>query len=163
MVKYVFADTAYFLALSSRRDQLHPQARVLRARHRKALLTTEWVLTEVAAALAAPSTRSQFTSLIAQLREQPEVRVVAADSDHFKQGCALYAERKDKRWSLTDCISFIVMREHGVDAALTSDEDFVQAGFKRLMDPSPRGVREPASPPYGGGNVIPAGTELACA
>ena len=46
-------------------------------------------------------------------------------------------------------LSFIVMREHGVDAALTSDEDFVQAGFKRLMDPSPRGVREPASPSYG--------------
>ena len=83
MVKYVFADTAYFLALSSRRDRLHPQARVLRARHRKALLTTEWVLTEVAAALAAPSTRSQFTNLIAQLREQPEARVIAADSDHF--------------------------------------------------------------------------------
>lgn len=163
MLKYVFADTAYFLALSSRRDQLHPQARVLRARYRKALLTTEWVLTEVAATLAAPSTRSQFTSLIAQLREQPEVRVIAADTDHFKQGCALYAERKDKRWSLTDCISFIVMREHGVDAALTSDEDFVQAGFKRLMDPSPRGVREPASQPYGCGNVILAGTELACA
>ena len=50
MVKYVFADTAYFLAPSSRRDQLHLQARVLRARHRKGLLTTEWVLTEVAAA-----------------------------------------------------------------------------------------------------------------
>lgn len=44
MVRYVFADTAYFLALSSRRDQLYPQARVLRARYRKALLTTEWVL-----------------------------------------------------------------------------------------------------------------------
>jgi hypothetical protein len=81
------------------------------------LLTTEWVLTEVAAALAAPSTRSRFTNLIAQVREQPEARVIAADSVHFKQGCALYAERGDKRWSLTDCISFIVMREHGVDAA----------------------------------------------
>ena len=48
MVKYVFADTAYFLALSSRRDQLYPQARVLRARYRKALLTTEWGVREPA-------------------------------------------------------------------------------------------------------------------
>lgn len=42
------------------------------------------------------------------------------------------------------------MREYGIDSALTSDEDFEQAGFKRLMDPGPLGVREPAAR-YGAG------------
>jgi hypothetical protein len=37
------------------------------------------------------------------------------------------------------------MQEYGIDSALTSDEDFEQAGFKRLMDPGPHGVREPAA------------------
>jgi hypothetical protein len=81
---------------------------------------------------------------------QSGVEIVAVRDEHFQQGCDLYARRKDKDWSLTDCISFVIMREYGIDSALTSDEDFEQAGFKRLMDPGPLGVREPAAR-YGAG------------
>ena len=38
-----------------------------------------------------------------------------------------------KAWGLVDCISFIVMREAGVNQALTFDQHFVQAGFQALM------------------------------
>jgi hypothetical protein len=46
-------------------------------------------------------------------------------------------------------ISFVVMQKYSIDSALTSDEDFEQAGFQRLMDPGPQGVREPGARPYG--------------
>jgi hypothetical protein len=49
------------------------------------------------------------------------------------QGVELYSERPDKGWSLTDCISFIVMRHHGVTQALTGDHHFEQAGFIALL------------------------------
>ncbi len=45
--------------------------------------------------------------------------------------------------------------EYGIDTALTSDEDFEQAGFTRLMDPGPQGVREPVAPPYATGSRDP--------
>jgi predicted nucleic acid-binding protein len=45
----------------------------------------------------------------------------------------LYAERPDKDWSLTDCISFVVMRHQGVTQALTGDHHFEQAGFTALL------------------------------
>jgi predicted nucleic acid-binding protein len=32
-----------------------------------------------------------------------------------------------------DCASFIVMQERGITEAFTSDRDFEQAGFKRLL------------------------------
>jgi hypothetical protein len=73
------------------------------------------------------------------------VEIVPVRHEHFQQGCDLYAKRKDQDWSLTDCISFVIMKEYGIDSALTSDEDFEQAGFVRLMDPGPQGVREPAA------------------
>lgn len=39
----------------------------------------------------------------------------------------------DKDWSLTDCISFVVMEQHGISEALTADHHFEQAGFTVLL------------------------------
>lgn len=36
-------------------------------------------------------------------------------------------------WSLTDCISFVVMEDAGVQQALTGDQHFEQAGFTALL------------------------------
>ena len=55
-------------------------------------------------------------------------RVQASD------GVALYAERPDKDWSLTDCISFVVMRKMDITEALTGDRHFEQAGFTALLE-----------------------------
>jgi predicted nucleic acid-binding protein len=49
----------------------------------------------------------------------------------------LHERRPDKQWSLTDCISFEVMREHGITTALAYDEHFVQAGFDALLRRDP--------------------------
>jgi len=48
-------------------------------------------------------------------------------------GLELYARRPDKSWSLTDCISFVVMTDRGLTEALTGDHHFEQAGFRALL------------------------------
>jgi predicted nucleic acid-binding protein len=45
----------------------------------------------------------------------------------------LFARRPDKSWSLTDCISFVVMADRGLTEALTGDRHFEQAGFRALL------------------------------
>jgi uncharacterized protein len=45
----------------------------------------------------------------------------------------LFAGRPDKEWSLTDCVSFVVMEAQGIREALTTDEHFIQAGFRALL------------------------------
>ena len=45
----------------------------------------------------------------------------------------MYRDREDKQWSLTDCISFVVMADGGLADALTGDHHFEQAGFKALL------------------------------
>jgi len=51
----------------------------------------------------------------------------------FTRGLDLYHQRPDKQWSLTDCISFVVMRDRGMSEALTGDRHFEQAGFRPLL------------------------------
>lgn len=131
-MKALFADTFYFLALLSRRDDAHARASAFDQQGVR-IVTTEWVLTEVADGFAAAPQRSSVAAFIQLLGETPEVEVAAASHDLFRRGLKLYAERPDKEWSLTDCISFVVMRERGLTNALTADHHFEQAGFKPLL------------------------------
>ena len=51
----------------------------------------------------------------------------------FEEAFDLYKNYLDKDWGMVDCVSFVVMRKHGAEAALTFDRHFVQAGFQALM------------------------------
>lgn len=132
----VFVDTVAWIALLNANDALHAQAQqVMTAlRHQNAyLVTTEFVLLEVADALTAPSVRAQTIAFIEGLRELPILHIVPASQDLLAEGWMLYGRRSDKDWGLTDCISFVIMAQEQVAQAFTSDHHFEQAGFTNLM------------------------------
>jgi hypothetical protein len=74
-----------------------------------------------------------FVALEARLRGDSFVTIVPVDQTKYEAGLALYRNRPDKDWSLTDCISFAIMQEHGITEALTGDHHFEQAGFIALL------------------------------
>jgi predicted nucleic acid-binding protein len=41
--------------------------------------------------------------------------------------------RPDKGYSLTDCVSMLVMRQEGITEILTHDIHFTQEGFTKLL------------------------------
>lgn len=59
--------------------------------------------------------------------------VIAAEQSLMDRGLQLYSARPDKDWSLTDCISYVVMQENGLTEALTGDYHFEQAGFVAVL------------------------------
>ncbi len=132
-MKRLFADTYFFLAALNARDADHEAALEYFGRDDRQFVTTAWVLCEVAAALSPCATRGGFVKLLADLRTDPAVTILPPDADLFERALSLYAGRPDKDWSLTDCISFVVMREMGMDEALTGDHHFTQAGFTALL------------------------------
>jgi len=77
--------------------------------------------------------REAFPRLLAALRADPACTIVPPTQSLLDQGVELYNERPDKSWSLTDCISFVAMREYGATQALTGDRHFEQAGFTLLL------------------------------
>jgi predicted nucleic acid-binding protein len=129
----VFADTFYFLAYLNRADANHAAALAATKQARGRLVTTAWVLTEVADAFAASAGRRQIAAFVESLKADPDTRIVPASQELFERGLKFYDQRRDKEWSLTDCISFLVMKEAGLTDALTADHHFEQAGFMILM------------------------------
>ena len=132
-MKAWFADSFYFLALLTREDESHERAVSILQGLSNEIVTTVWVLTEVADGLAPARNRSRFGRLLEVLRDNSWVTIFPADQALFDGGVRLYLERPDKDWSLTDCISFVVMRERGISEALTGDHHFEQAGFTVLL------------------------------
>ena len=129
-----FADSFVFLAMLNPRDRKHRAAVEAPGGAAGPLVTTAWVLTELADGLCSSKTRPLFLSIEDRLRNDPLATVLPPDERLYDLGLALYRDRSDKDWSLTDCISFVVMRERGLTEALTGDHHFEQAGFVRLLE-----------------------------
>jgi uncharacterized protein len=132
-VNDVFVDSFYFFAILNPRDAAHTKAVDFSSRSSRPTVTTPWVLTEVADGLARSANRHVFRRLLLHLRSDPANQVIAASDDLFEKGVLLYDSRPDKQWSLTDCISFVVMGERGIREALTGDHHYEQAGFTALL------------------------------
>ncbi len=128
----IFAGTSFFIALVLDRDAYHRNAVDLARSRREHLLTTSAIILELGAYLAKGQRRLAF-SRITQLIAQSQADVVQVDQTLMQRGLARFENRRDKNWSLADCISFVVMEDRGITEAATTDEHFEQAGFIALL------------------------------
>jgi predicted nucleic acid-binding protein len=129
----IFADTSFYVAMLSPGDSLHAKALEVLRGYGGRTITTEQVLTETGNWFAAGGSRGAFLALMESIMADGNATVVWSDRAIFDSGLRLYASRRDKEWSLTDCISFVVMKNLGLTQALTADHHFEQAGFKALL------------------------------
>lgn len=132
-MKIRFADSFFFIALLSARDAAHEKSTRLAKQHTGVTLTTAWILAEVADGLSAAPARQGAMRLIESLRDDDRTIIVPPSQELFDRGMLLYSQRPDKDWSLTDCISFLVMEDYRVAEAFTADRHFEQAGFVTLL------------------------------
>jgi predicted nucleic acid-binding protein len=136
----VFADTSYFVAFFGANDQHHARAMAWTRALGPRVVTTEYVAVEVGNTLTKGANRTVFAEFYEWVRGGEEVELIPASTDLMDRGAKLFAERLDKQWSLTDCISFCVMTERGLTDALSADRDFEQAGFRALLRHEPESM-----------------------
>lgn len=129
----VFADTFALIAWLNPRDNAHERVAAYLDGFTGQLVTTEWVLMEVADALSAPQARATAVAFLRAVRTDSSFDVVGYEADVYQAGFDVFASRADKAWSLTDCISFGVMSERALTDALTADHHFEQAGFRAVF------------------------------
>lgn len=80
-MRALFADTFYFLALLNRRDPAHPKAVLASREPGLTLVTTEFVLLELADALCRPDQRSEVLAIWKIVENDPACRLVPASRD----------------------------------------------------------------------------------
>jgi predicted nucleic acid-binding protein len=132
-MKRVFADSYYFFALLNASERQHQNAVAFSDSFDGEIVLTSWIVTELGDGLCRGAGRRAFVDLCQNLRANDRVIIVPASDALLTAGIELYSQRQDKEWSLTDCISFIVMQRDGITEALTADHHFEQAGFVRLL------------------------------
>lgn len=131
----VFMDTGYVLALELSNDQNHRAAskhwRSLRKRM-PPLVTTAYVFDEVVTYFNSRRYHAKAVEVGKRLLTSPSVRLVQVDEGLFREGWQYFQQYQDKDYSLTDCISFVVMQRLKIETAFAFDQYFVQAGFKKV-------------------------------
>ncbi|MFN8486624.1 MAG: PIN domain-containing protein [Caldilineaceae bacterium] len=132
-----FVDTGYMLALEIRSDQNHSRARAHWQevnKNRPQLVTTSYIFTEVVTFLNNRGHHAKATEVGSRLLASSAVQLVHVDQALFYEGWSYFQKYHDKEYSLTDCISFLIMQRLSIQTALTFDKHFVQAGFRMEPD-----------------------------
>ncbi|MBI4690323.1 MAG: type II toxin-antitoxin system VapC family toxin [Nitrospirae bacterium] len=128
-------DTSYVLALFNTSDEFHSKAVELKylTSTPNTVITTEAVLLEIGNALSKQNLRQKCSDFIKGFYETENIQVIPITTALIKEGLEFFDKRHDKEWGLIDCISFVVMKKHGIRYALAADDHFIQAGFKALL------------------------------
>jgi predicted nucleic acid-binding protein len=132
----VFVDSVYWIAVVKPNDQWKSSADTAKKLLGDSIIfTTDEVLSEFLAALSksGPNLRCAAVKMVRAIMDNANVRVIQQTRDGFLKGLIRYEQRKDKEYSLTDCISMNVMESNSLTEILTNDHHFEQEGFSVLM------------------------------
>ncbi|HAN76222.1 MAG TPA: nucleic acid-binding protein [Planktothrix sp. UBA8402] len=135
MKNIYFLDTSYILALEIKNEDAHQQ--VLQnwtnlAKSKPFLVTTTYIFDEIVTFFNSRNLHYKAVEVGNRLLESPDIELIEVDRTLFNEGWQFFQKYKDKSYSLTDCLSFIVMQEREIVTALTLDHHFLQAGFQIL-------------------------------
>jgi len=100
-------------------------------------VTTEAVCWEWLNAMSHSSTRIYAARALERVRQDARIEVIPFTPEFTAEALRLFGSRSDKDWSLTDCLSFVVMNRRNIWDALTPDRHFGQVGFRAVLSDLP--------------------------
>jgi uncharacterized protein len=132
----VFFDTSFVIALENLDDPYHLKAREIAEQlfYEKAVCFLHWgILLEIGDGFAKIKNRLAGTHLLQRFLNEEWYVIAPITNEVLESAIHLYISRADKEFGLTDCLSFVLMRQEGIHEALTADHHFQQEGFRALL------------------------------
>jgi uncharacterized protein len=132
----IFVDTSAWLAVSDVRDGNHRAAIAfyadLTGGRLGRLITSSFVLDEALTLMRRRAGLDAVRRFVTGIERSPSVQQIWVTPAHYRSALALFLNQGDRSWSFTDCTSFEIMRELGIQTSFTFDSDFRQAGFEAV-------------------------------
>ncbi len=130
-----FLDTSYIIALELKSDQYHNDAKqhwqsIISIKPK--LVTTSYIFDEIVTFFNSRNFHAKAVEIGQRILYDSNLQFIQVDEYRFNRAWEYFKQHNDKSYSLTDCISFIVMKQLGISIALTFDNHFIQAGFQKL-------------------------------
>jgi predicted nucleic acid-binding protein len=126
-------DTSGLMCLFDKGDQRHSSA-IAHYESATRRIVHNYVFAEfVALAIARRAPLADAIRFIDAIHRSGEIETVWVDQLVHESAIQLLIQVADKRWSLCDAVSFVLMTANSVSRALTTDHNFEQAGFVRLL------------------------------
>lgn len=135
-MRRVFVDNSYLVAILNPKDDRHQKAKeVSQSLGNYLSVTSEMVLTEFLNHFCARGSSFRQLAITAtdQLYADPSVEIIPQTTEQFEQARLFYRKRLDKEYSLTDCVSMLIMQKKEIQDVLTHDRHFQQEGFCALL------------------------------
>jgi uncharacterized protein len=132
----VFLDTTFAIALVNQSDLFHEKAIQLSEQIEAAgifIVTTQLVIVRISNALSRQRYHIEAVRLLEAIDADPNITTIPLSESIYHAAYRLSCEHADKQWEMTDCISFVVMRENGIKDALTTNQVFQQMGYCSLL------------------------------
>ena len=131
----IFLDANFVIALEISDDQHHYAAAQFWTTFIEtsfSLVTTSYVLDEIVTFLNRRRQHDKAVRVGNNLLNASHIQLIHVDEPLFYEGWQYFEQHSDKTYSLTDCVSFVLMKKLGLAEALTFDKHFQQSGFVNL-------------------------------
>ncbi len=134
-MKPLFLDAGYLIAIEAADDQNH---QVAFSHWQKLILsppkiiTTTYIFDEIVTFFNNRNRHAKAIEIGNNLLQSNLIEMIQVDENLLESGWNYFQKHDDKRYSLTDCISFVVLEQRNLDSALSFDKHFTQAGFIKL-------------------------------
>jgi predicted nucleic acid-binding protein len=132
----LFIDTGGLYALISPESSSHRLAvQIMQAAadQRRRAVTTDYIVDEPATLLRARGLTKLLGEFFHLTEESQALTVEWTSPDRFAAARKFMLKHLDQKFSFTDCVSFVVMKELRLRDALATDKHFRIAGFNPLL------------------------------
>ena len=129
--EYLFIDTSAFYSFFDKSDKNHQRISQLINDRTETFITSNFIVDELVTLLRVRHFEVvQIESYIEAILQENICQLLRINPETELKAWTMLKKYKDVTFSYTDCTSFILMKEHKIEKAISLDEHFVIAGFE---------------------------------
>ena len=134
MSQSVFVDTGFWIGLMDTKDSKHIEATRIFDSHFSAnrITTSEWVISETVTYLNCSLKRHDLAIAFLNQTESVPMRILTTDTKTQTDAWKIFRQYAESTLSHVDCVSFALMKAHGITCFAGFDSHFLILGFHPL-------------------------------